>query len=195
MFQSIGQRKANIALRRLPSIRASITVVWIADPCTLSQLFDEKMNRPDPTYSHYIVWYSSILKSIKYFKQARSYERIIVVVLVDDSSSINNEALIKLTDIIHLGQYPQIRSILVVSSNTDFSLNIGDNTKKTVEIFVNYKSMFIRLQQLMKEVEESDDDLFTIFRQRDKSLRDVRQELGPFVWSHSYKGQSVYSFK
>lgn len=195
MFQSIGQRKANIALRRLPSIRASITVVWIEDPCTSSQLFDEKMNRSDPLYNHFIVWYSSILKSIKYFKQARSYERIIVVVLVDDSSSINKEASIKVTDIIQLGQYPQIRSILVVSSTTDFSSNIGDNTKKTVEIFVNYQSMLIRLQQLMKEVEESDDDLFTIFRQRDKSLRDVRQELGPFVWSHSYKGQSIYSFK
>jgi hypothetical protein len=154
------------------------------------------MNRPDPLYNRFIVWYSSILKSIKYFKQARSYERIIVVVLVDDdSSSINKEALIKLTDMIQLGQYPQIRSILVVSSTTDFSSNIGDNTKKTVEIFVNYQSMFIRFQQLMEEVEESDDDLFTIFRQRDKSLRDVRQELGPFVWSHSYKGQSIYSFK
>ncbi|CAF1152594.1 unnamed protein product [Rotaria sordida] len=96
MPQSIDHRKVNVALRRLPTIRPSVTIVWIEDSCTSSRLFDnngENMNYVDSLHNHFIVWYTSILKSIKYFKQARSYERIIVVVvLADDSGSINKEA-------------------------------------------------------------------------------------------------------
>ncbi|CAF3944158.1 unnamed protein product, partial [Rotaria sordida] len=80
MPQSIDQRKVNVALRRLPTIRPSVTIVWIEDSCTSSRLFDnngENMNYVDSLHNHFIVWYTSILKSIKYFKQAISYERII----------------------------------------------------------------------------------------------------------------------
>jgi hypothetical protein len=84
--------------------------------------------------------------------------------------------------LIELNQYRQIKSILLVLSSInkiDLSKNI-----KNLEIFHSNEPMIIRLEELINEIKESDDNLF----QQQKSLRDVHQELGPFVWSHPYQG-------
>jgi len=119
---------------------------------------------------------------------------------MNDNSVINKEISIDDNDFIQLCENQKIQSILLISPSVDknddnhatnFSRNVRDNTMKIMEIFSSCETMFIRLQELIKEISESDDDLFSTFHQREKSLRDVRQELGPFVWSHSYKGQSI----
>ena len=93
---------------------------------------------------------------------------------------------------IQLNQYEHIKSILLISSFINkIAQNSSKNLLKTikkkkmtnVEIFDDHERMFIRLEKLIQEMEESDQNLFRTFYQQEKSLRDLQQQLGPFVWS------------
>jgi hypothetical protein len=100
-----------------------------------------------------------------------------------------------INDITRLQQNQQIQSILIIYINeNDNNLQIDSmnkalkNTSKVVGVFHNHESMLARLQQLLDTVKKSDDGLFSIFNSRGKSLRDIRNELGPFVWYQNYRG-------
>ncbi|UJR11584.1 hypothetical protein I4U23_015764 [Adineta vaga] len=59
------------------------------------------------------------------------------------------------------------------------------------EIFYDYNMLFSRLEQIINEFDNPDDDLFTIFNSHEKALRDLRNELGPYIWSQTLKTMSL----
>ncbi len=116
--------------------------------------------------------------------------------VIRNSPFIDKEKLISVTDdVFRLHRYQQVQSILIiyVSENNDnpkieFLNKTLKNAPKVVGVFHDHESMLVRLQQLLDNAKKSDDGLFSIFNSRGKVLRDVRNELGPFVWYQTYRG-------
>jgi hypothetical protein len=73
----------------------------------------------------------------------------------------------------------------------DLSANIRDEIAKLGGIFHDYQALFDRLKKLMDEIDEFDDDLFTFFNRPEKALRDLRHELGPYIWSQALRGNFI----
>ncbi|CAF1126872.1 unnamed protein product [Adineta steineri] len=134
---------------------------------------------------------------MKYLKHARFYERIVIIVVI---SHDEEETFITTENVSRLYQYRQIQMMITISFtnikddhiNIILSINTQDNASKEIQKFQDYQSLIVQLQQLMDEAEDFDDGLFAVFNQREKALRDVRQELGAFVWGQSYRGQFIY---
>lgn len=202
MSRSDRQKAYNIPLRRLPSIRSGVTLIWLEDPnLSSSNESVEAIARLRALKNYYVLHYTALSKCIKYLKRARSYERAIIIIGISDDHNDLKETSISVTDVSRLCSYRQVQSIFIVSStvkeiNSDTENNSATNVRKDMEkvigIFRNHRSMFIQLQNLISETEECDDGLFSAFNLREKALRDVRHELGAFVWSHSYRGE--YNF-
>ncbi|CAF1238153.1 unnamed protein product [Rotaria sp. Silwood1] len=85
-------------------------------------------------------------------------------------------------------QYRIIQTMFVVYSdrNTDNHLSlITDN----LHICRTQESMFELLDKRIKEVKEQNlsGGLFTTFYRKEKSLKDVQEDLATFVWIHAFK--------
>ncbi len=192
MSQSSNKRTYQVSLRRLPSIRTGITLIWLENPSLLSRECDETINRLRVLDNCHILCYKNVSACFKYLKRARSYERIIIVMNVYNDSIIT-------ADISRLCQYRQIQSIFVMSLSAnkdncvaiDLSANIRDEIAKLGGIFHDYQALFDRLKKLMDEIDEFDDDLFTFFNRPEKALRDLRHELGPYIWSQALRGNFI----
>ncbi len=169
------RRTHDIALRRLPSIRDSITVIWVEDSHLSSKDYDKIIARLNSLDNCFLVRYTALAKCIKYLKQARPYEHIILVLSIN---ATDEESSIAAEDISQFDQYDQVQStfILLPTNKNDIQ---GDTIKPT-HVFHNYQSMFIKLQELIHEIQENNDTLFTLFNIREKAMRDVRRDLGPF---------------
>jgi ABC-type transporter Mla subunit MlaD len=68
------------------------------------------------------------------------------------------------------------------------SSNTRDEIGKINEVFHDSQSLLDRLQQLVNEVDENDDDFFTFFKQSEKAFRHISNELGSYIWSQSLRG-------
>ncbi|CAF5026997.1 unnamed protein product, partial [Rotaria sp. Silwood1] len=90
--------------------------------------------------------------------------------------------------IIHrLQQYRVIQTMFVVYSDRDTDnhlLSITDN----LHIFQTQELMFNVLEKRIEEIEKQnlDGGLFTTFYRKEKSLKDVREDLPTFVWTHVF---------
>jgi hypothetical protein len=171
------------------------TVLWLENPELTSSNGDDETSAFLSTFNkHCILRYTSISRCRKYFKRVRSYERIIIVIVIN---VVDNKSLFDVDDISRLCQYPQLQSILIVSpKNEDNGDGLickipkpQEDTTALISVFHDHQLMFTRLKQLLSKLEEVDDNYFLRFNKREKSLRDVRHELGISVWSHSYRGQ------
>ena len=144
----------------------------------------------------FLIRYSNVSRCLKLLKRAQFHNNAIIIMVNRDSSFIDKEKLISIVDdIFRLQQNQQIQSILVIYINeNDKNLQIHfvndalKNVSKVIGVFHNHETMLIRFQQLLNTFKNSNDGLFSIFNSRCKSLRDVRNELGPFVWYQSNRG-------
>jgi hypothetical protein len=199
MFRSDAEVARNTPLRRLPSIRGGVTFIWLEDSSLSSPYESGKtIARLRALKDCYILHYTTVSKCIKYLKRARSYESIILVLVISGAYADPNKASTVITDVSRLSDYHQVQSILILSSTSkeidsntenDSLRKIQKDTNKLIGIFHDHQSIFCQMEHLISETEESDDGLFSAFNRREKALRDVRHELGAFVWSHSYRGQ------
>src|SRR5262249_35677947 len=148
--------------------------------------------------NYYILHYTTVSKCVKYLKRAGSFEHVIIVMVTNGGNIVGKETSIIAANVHRLHKYQQVQSIFIVSpnneNNDDTMINIfknagGNDLTKVVGVYRDHQSMFVQLQQLLSETDESDDNLFRTFNQREKALRDVDHELGQFIWSHSYRGQ------
>ncbi len=189
MSQPNHKRIYQVSLHRLPSIRTGVSLIWLENPSLLSKECNETVNRLRALDNCHIFCYKNVSACFKYLKRAKSYERIIVVMNVYNDSIIT-------TDISRLCQYQQIQSIFIVTLITDkangvdidLSVNTRDEIAKIGGVFNDYQTLFDRLKQLMNEVDEFDDGLFTFFNRPEKALRDLRHELGSYIWSQALRG-------
>lgn len=126
-----------------------------------------------------IIRFKSISKSIKYLKKSRSYERVILILIMK---------CIEYATIIRLKSYQQTQAILIIlpEENNDNSILTGEDGR--VQTFSNYEMMFNKLTTLLNASQRYDDGLFTAVNRKEKSLRNVHQALGSFIWSESFKG-------
>lgn len=191
MSQVCGKRTHDIPIRRLPSLRIGVTLIWLEDtPSSLSKERDKIVDRLCASDNCHIFRYANVSKCLKYLKQAKSYERIVIIITIHNLS-------INATDISRLCQHRQIQSIFIVSLIVDNNKRIGedlsdnnrDEIDKISEVFHDYQSLFDRLQQLVDEVDEFDDNSFTFFHQPEKAFRHLSNELGSYIWSQSLRGK------
>jgi hypothetical protein len=81
---------------------------------------------------------------------------------------------------------------LSANKENDVSIDLSTSTQEGIGkiggIFHEYQPLFDRLIQLMNEVEEFDDDLFSFFNKPEKALSDLRHKLGPYIWSQAFRG-------
>jgi hypothetical protein len=197
MFSSDGRKRCNTRLHRLPKIRGGITLVCIDDSSSLlSSMNNEESIRLPDAYSHCnILRYINLSKWIKYMKQARSYERIIVLLVINEFDIMNKG--ISTIEIDRINKYQQVKSILIISrdnktNNNNDKINLFTDTKikveKLVGIYSDYQSASHDLQKLIDEAEELDDGSLATLNKREKSLKDVRQDFIEFLCTHSYRG-------
>ena len=89
MSENNDRRTHRISLRRLPSIRVGITLIWLQDSTSLSKENDEVINRLRGVDNCYLFYAKNIPTCFKYLKRAKSYERILIVMNVCNDSQIS----------------------------------------------------------------------------------------------------------
>ena len=202
MSQSDIGKVHNIPLRRLPSMRSGITVIWLEGSASMV-LWENR----DKTFldlaalkNYYVVRYTRVSKCFNYLKRARTHEHVVVVIVHNDDSNFRKETLITAADIARLQEYRVIQSILVLSQTVEKSLmsspQLSKHTKydgaSIVKIFRDHTALLTRLQFLLNSTENCGSTLFTAFNSQERALHDVRQKLGTYVWSNMYIGKFVY---
>ncbi len=89
----------------------------------------------------------------------------------------------------------QVHSILLIIPNNDKNMKMKEDYQKVVGIFQDENSMFVRLQQVIVDIEndtnQNIENIFSTFNQKEKSLRDLRHDLMPFIWCHIFKSKSI----
>ena len=200
------QNIQNIPFRYLPSICDGVTVLWLENLyCSLSpsNASYETIDRLRTLNNHHILHYTTVSECLKYLERTGSFERVIIVMVMNDASIVGKTS-ITAANVSRFHHYQQVQSIFIVSLakeiNDNIMLNFSKNARidditKVVGVYLDHQSMFVQLQQLLDETEEHNDELFTTFNQREKSLRDVDHELGKYVWSHSYRGQCTLNLE
>jgi len=191
MSQVCDKRNHDIPIRYLPSLGTGVTLIWLEDtPSSLSRERDEIVDHLCASNNYRIFRYKNVSKCLRYLKHAKSYERIVIIITIDNLS-------ITATDVSRLRQYRQIQSIFIVSLIVDNNKRIGgdlsDNTRdeidKIAEVFHDYQSLLDRLQRLVNEVDKFDDNSFTFFYRSEKAFRHLSKELGSYIWSQSLRGK------
>ncbi|CAF0905405.1 unnamed protein product [Rotaria sordida] len=172
----------DIPARRLPENRSGITLVWLEN-ISCSSCDDNQVRLHSFSNRCFIVYYSSIPKCIRYLKQTQPREYVIAIIVSYPMETIQH--------IIHrFKQFGVIQTMFVIYSDRDADNHLSliiDN----VHIFQTQESMFELLEKRIEEIEERNlnDGLFTTFCQKEKSLKDVREDLATFVWTHTVKVQ------
>ena len=98
-----------------------------------------------------------------------------------------------------LNQYQHLQAIYILqfSKNTDDlrdKIHDGkasfESGAKIIKSFYESELLFTSLQELITETEKSlkDVGLFTTCESPEKALRDLKHELGSFVWTHTFRG-------
>jgi hypothetical protein len=189
MPQVCDKRTHGIPIRCLPSLHTGVTLIWLED--TLPSLSGERHEIIDHLFAsdnRHIFRYTKVSKCLRYLKQAKSYEPIVLIITIDNLS-------ITATDISRLCQYRQIQSIFIVSlivdNNKRIVEDLSDNTRdeidKITEVFHDYQSLLDRLQRLVNEVDEFDDNSFTFFHRSEKAFRHLSNEIDSYIWSESLR--------
>jgi hypothetical protein len=183
--EHVSHQYMDRSLRTLPTIRCGISVFWIEESyhdLSISEQSKTIINCIKDLHKSHTIICKSPSKCIRYLKGARKYERIMIIMVSDKIPTQHLSAFNK---------YSQVQSIFIICPVSNINDNATSETIKPVHIFNNYDAMFIEFQQsLNKDPNESTSFTLNMFHPNGKSLRDVRQNLGPFVWSHSYIGGS-----
>ncbi|CAF3259423.1 unnamed protein product [Rotaria socialis] len=199
MFQPTpfdARKRVNVPLRRLPKIRSGTTLLSIEELKSSLSLLDEGericLTNADDHCN--IIRYTNLSKSMKYIRQARSYERIIVLVELTDFRRKDNKKPIH--DFLHqINQYLQVSSIILVCRNDrayssdekylDMPMKI--NCEKLVGIYNDYRSASAALQKVIDEGTYSEDGSLTTVNPKEKSLKNVHQNFIEHLCTRAYR--------
>jgi hypothetical protein len=194
---SDARQRFNTSLRRLPKVHGGITLLTIDDSNLLltSMSNEENVQRTDFLNHCNVIHHKSLSKCMKYMKHARSYERIIVLLVINDFN-INDKGISNIDTIYRLNQYEQIQSLIIIDRTNKKNLkdevnlftSIRNKLEKLAEIYNDYLSASDHLQKLINDAEELDDGSLTKCNKGEKSLKDVHQDFIEFVSTHSYRG-------
>ncbi len=173
-FDEISRRR-NLSFSRLPSIGSGVTVLWLDNPSLSIADYVESFSQSD----HTVLYYTKVTQSIKYIKRASAHQYFIVVL---------NKLYLKSSQnvLIRFQQCQNVRIILIVASDDedmDFLMLQRDISSKT-SVYRDRDTMLIHLQRSIEAAAFSyDDGLLRNCGSKEKSLRDLRHELGSYVWN------------
>ncbi|CAF3256635.1 unnamed protein product [Rotaria socialis] len=163
----------DVPIRCLVPNRESITLVWF-DPMLSEATFDVSTIARLHQLNDYILFYTQAYKCVEYFTSSiKKNERIIVI--------LHGYELFE-----NAYECEQVYSILIVDSSRN-QLSLAENYQsKIVEIFQDDNSMINKLQQTITHLEhqaiQQTENIFITLDRKQRSLRDLRQELAPFLW-------------
>ncbi|CAF2112656.1 unnamed protein product [Rotaria magnacalcarata] len=161
-------------LRRLPTVRSGLLLLCIEGSglsLSMSKKFKETIIQINDLHKYHMICYTSTSKCIRYLKEARIYERIIIIMVINKIATEN---------ISQFAKYHQIKSILVVSPDNNNNEYTPSETIADTYVFSDHESMFAKLQFLTDEDQQAvEKNIFNTFNPDGRSLRDVRQYLGP----------------
>ena len=172
MSEDNDRRTHRISLRRLPSIRTGITLIWFQDTISFSKESNESIDRLRRVDNCYLFYAKNISTCFKYLKRAKSYERIFIVIDVCNNSHISDH-------VSRLCRFRQISSIFMmistVNKDTDVDIDLSANTReemdKVHQIFHDYQLLVDRLLEIIRDVNTTDDGFFTFSNRSEKALR------------------------
>lgn len=129
-----------------------------------------------------VVHHRKMSRFFRYLKQLPTYGYVIV--LINDLSPIVACQLIS-----RLDTYRQVKVILLTSLSDSFSASHLQPTNRTIRVFHDYSVMFDHLQQIVNQATEEFDngDSFIIYNRAEKALRDLREHLGSFLWTNTFR--------
>ncbi|CAF3134554.1 unnamed protein product [Rotaria socialis] len=144
--------------------------------------------------------YTDLSPCIKYFKKASSREHIILLFLAFDKSNVQKM-------VSQLDQYEQLQAIFILlpsgNENSDqhkMNKNNGSGCSsetrvKLIKSFYEWKPLSTDLHQHIIAAKSNlkDVGLFSVCSSPETALRDLRRELGSFVWTHTFRGQYLLS--
>jgi hypothetical protein len=168
--------RRNIPFNRLPSIGRGVSVLWLDNPSLPIAECAESFSQTD----HNVLYYTKVAQFMKYVKRASVHQYLIVVLNKLDLKSSQNV-------LIRLQQCQNVRTIFIVASDDEnmdlFMLQMAISS--TTSIYRDRDAMLIHLQKSIKDAAFSDDDdvLLRSYGVTEKSLRDLRYELGPYMWN------------
>ena len=182
---TVGKSIHDTVRRPVPLACSAINLIWLEHPYSLQ--FDQNFKTFEKQLENqgcYLFLCTDISECIKYLKRARFYERVVIVSTIDI-----RDGILKLT------RYANISSILVlVKEQLDPGIdsNRGNSDLELTKIglltFTSRSELLERLDQLISELCRFDGTEFVKWNQQERSLHNLRDELGSFVWEHSYKG-------
>jgi hypothetical protein len=197
----INNRKniPNYRSRRVASIHEGVSLLIVDNP---SQHVDSEEKNLHLNFINYCFVFrcTDLLQCIKYLKKASRREYVILLFHNFDKDKIQ-------TMISQLDQYQQIQAIFVLhrSNNTDdvscetHYKNAGNTCSHESKIKLIQNSsegepLLTSVQQLIISTKKNlkDTGLFSMCNSPEKALRDLRQELGSFVWTHTFRGRCLF---
>ncbi|CAM4839014.1 unnamed protein product [Rotaria magnacalcarata] len=125
-----------------------------------------------------MVRYEIVSKSIRYLKRVRSYESIILILIMKD---------IKCKTITRFDSYRQIQSNLIVRTSQNDNEDILIYQCELIHMSMNHEMILKKMKTLLNEPLAYDNGLFTAINRKEKSLRNVHQEFGSFIWSQAFE--------
>ena len=168
----------DVLTRNLPILRSPITIAWLENvQCSLTIDNANRMHAFLQNDHYSVIFYSNMRRCIKYLKRTRSREYVIAVIISYPIDAIHQM-------IERLRRYRIVQTIYIVTSER----NITDwfsSMRNDITIFDNRNSMLNRLETLLNDIYEANFEggLFTTFNQKERALKDIRDESGKFLWN------------
>lgn len=184
---------SNSKLRRILSIGRDVSLIIMENPST--HLYSEDKNLYLSFLDDYFIFrYTNLSQCIKYFKKASRQEYVILLFYGFDKDNIE-------TMISQLDQCEQLKTIFILysSNNDDVQYKMHNNngskcssgtSTKLIKSFYEWESLSTSLQQHIIEAKNGlkDAGLFNMCSSPENALRDLRRELGSFVWTQTFRG-------
>ncbi|CAF1213537.1 unnamed protein product [Rotaria sordida] len=182
---SNGWSKRNRLVRDIPvdclvSNQENISIVWFNSMLAETDLSDLSFTHLR-TLNDYILFYTQKSLYLEYLMSKHKQNDYIIVIVHD----------IEILD--QTQNCEQVRAILLIMTDDDKNKNIitERDYKKVVGIIADQNSIFVKLQQIIVDVEhqvaQNVGDVFSTFNRQERTLRDVRHELAVFMWRQVFK--------
>lgn len=180
---------ANRRSHRTPSFYGGISLLVIDNS---SQNESVKSKSQLNSIDYCLVFYSTNLsRCLKYLKKIPVREYVVILFYNFHKDKVQNM-------ISQLNQHRQIQAVFVLENPTENNdVSCQKSECKIIESFTDWQPLSTSLKQLITDKEHSlkDAGLFTLCHSPEKALRDLRQDLGSFVWTHTFRGLFEFRFE
>lgn len=180
-------------LRRIPSVCGGISLIVMTHSSRQTEAYVRALSLTTADRC-FVLCCTQSSKCIKYFKKVSPQERIVVLVL--DFADTELQKMIP-----QFARYQQLQLVLVgnLTSSKRENHQLGEDIKlplypdldKPVKTFATPDLLPTILDQFISDEEQNakEHGLFVMCNTPQQALKDVRKEMGSFVWSHTFRSE------